>query len=331
MGKLTLQQLPITILDSICDELVQFDTNNATLFAFSRASKWCCDITERRRFESVAVNIPNPHDLSEITVVEEYKETLKRNLALGCVRRLTVRSARTLPDNRSMQPSPCSCPYDKFPDFTANFDENRRRRTIAAHRERQAWQNHDPGRMFDPPHHPRGRPIHAGVHSAKQAWDRKWNTVAQFIGLFVGLQDVVFDADHCMPPVIVSAINDHPAQPRLHILGFWFSTFNYDGRGIRTIGRSGLDVAYSPRLYSVIGASDSLWKNFTIEELRARHLCREAVEDIVIRTAPKLNQLWVDSGHGSNTSHTLQQRNSDFWVVERRAGPFLVLASQRQH
>lgn len=307
MGQLTLQQLPITILDSICDELVQFDTNNATLFAFSGASKWCCDITKRRRFESVAVNIPNPHDLSEITVVEDCEEILKRNLALGYVRTLTVRSARIPPNNRSMSLGRGASIHEKFPEFTANFDENRRRRTIAAHRERQAWQDQDPGRMFDPPHHPRGRPIHKGVHGAKQAWDRKWNPVAQLIGLLVGLQDVVFDADHCMPPVVLSAINDHPAQPRLHILGFWFSTFNYDKRGIRTVSRSDLDVAYSPRLYSLIGATDSLWKNFTLEELRARHSSREAVEDIVIRTAPNLNQLWVEGGHGSNSSHPLQQ------------------------
>lgn len=287
MDQLNLERLPLNILHLLCDELLQLDTNKATLFAFSRVSKRCCESTWRLRFKSITVNIPNPHDLSNIETVTGCMDMLTRNNGFACVQRLTVHSDSPPRSNESRQPRPRHN-RDKHPAFVAELRRQNEERARVGHRDRYISHGPRHDQMFHAPYHSRGTPSYEQVHSDKDKWNEKWEPVAKIITALDRLRDFVFDTDHAMLPVVLTALQRHHAKPRLHMLGFWLPSTSSIQYTSRKLSPEDLDVAFSPCLYSLTCAA----------QLRAQNFTLEAVQDVVIHTAPQLKHLWIHNPSG---------------------------------
>lgn len=268
-----LDKFPLLVLETICAELAQIDTNKATLFAFASVSKDCCYAARKSRFASVTLNINPNFDLDAL--LDEFTDILKQNDAFRCVERLTVRQ-----DPMPYLLHRCGSEYifDKshiqIEHFLARVYYAGNHGLASSHQ------------VLDPTQFRYEKALwkHGSVKLRK--WNDKWKPLSAMLRLLPSLKDLIFDMDQELPPTILATLHTFLPRTNLHMASLRLSSFKLptDAFNVEFVDVDNMNLLSSPSLKSIF-----VHENFKTHD----HFEFDAVKHVALHLAPRLKHLWI--------------------------------------
>lgn len=287
MGRRMLDDLPLDVLERICDYLPYCDGRRRSLFSFSLVSKRSCASATRQRFARMTIITRTREQLQ--SDVARWSAILSLRQSMGYVRRVTVIGYSPL------------FPDESYDDARAEGEEVDGRCEMEGELQlddESGW-CHPPDRFYFPPAQPfpSVRLFGALPSDNRDQQDDIWQAFVQLLKSLHGLVDFIFASPEQLPRGILAALHHGHPQSRLHMPVFDLRSLRYVKESPRPIDDDDLALATSPCLYSVV-AQHSHYCEVNVD------YNYEAVLDMMAKTAPNLKHVWLkEEGHGGSLAY----------------------------
>lgn len=274
----SLESLPLLALELVCEYLAYGDSERRALLAFSLASKRCCAVATRERFERVLFAVRGPQQLKRD--LARYDAVLGKGARSRYVRRVKITGGVSM----SMEEED----RVEAPETEAVED--------ADARDGDSDVEYGEDVFTKPPKSLSGfggsGPQYTQDQKAKQ--NEAWQPLAQFISRLIGLKDFIWVSYNQVPLCILSALHSLP-QSRLHVHTLDFRSLYQPKDQPRDIDPDEYALATSPSLSDV--AAVNMYYDY---EGRVVYN-QEAVLQMVSRVGSKISSVcmcYLDPGDG---------------------------------
>jgi hypothetical protein len=201
-----LENLPLLVLESICEDLATTDFRRRGLFAFSMVSKRCCAVAARERFERIHLAVENGQQLRRLIVswddilrIENRARHVRRVKVTGRMKMESENSSQThLTD--AIQTQVYSDPNDSDPDEDSDADED----AFSAPPRHSSLAGDEPAITLE----------------FKAMSNRVWQPLARFLLRCPGLKHFIWASTHQIPRCILDHLQQQLPSCRLHINTF---------------------------------------------------------------------------------------------------------------
>ena len=232
-----LEQLPLLILQSICEFVDCDGFDRQDLIALALASKTCYEASQRHHFDSIHINVEGPEQL--IVDVKSLQDVLAVGKRCAFVRRLEI-TGRTLghPDE----------PFE-------------------SRRGRRCWQNTVRAQRILTKSERERRSDESCMWKLDYSWptetfpeaDKTWTPLAELVATLTGLRDLMFESPQQIPRCLLDALRQHCPRTRLHMHNFNLRSLSKDPEEPpkRQIYPDEWELVTSPNLHCVAYISNN--------------------------------------------------------------------------
>ena len=260
----TIENLPLTILERICEYLDGGSTTRPSLSAFSLSSRSCCIAATAQRYSQIEVQISDPESLT--------RNLSRCNASLSNGRHRHVRllkiSSYATTETRMMRAA------------TRRPREDLREEESDKWNSRHYFQMHDFCR-------PSEDSLQYGERNIQDPYSDSWVPLSDFVRRLSGLQDLVWTAGSFIPPSVLSVVSQ--IRCRLHIHEFEIPSLIQERDNPQPVSAEDYALCTLPFLSSIVvrvGSFESFGKLNYIEE---------AIMQMASGLAPNLTHLCVIS------------------------------------
>lgn len=235
-----LEKLPLIALDSICGYLAAFDSRRSDLFAFSRASKWCCSVATRHRYERIYLRVTGHSKLQ--SDVRRWIDLLAREGRVRYVRRVKVVGRIPAIEYTGRHDDGQPEAGETLAEDCSHFAE--------ADPEGQVYKDNFLDLPKQPVHHD-GLTEQPETKQAKDLQNQMWEPLAALLCALPALTDLVYACLDQVPPCLLTALHENHPHCRLHVHTFSLRSLFQSKDKLRDIDPDEFLLATSPCLYSL--------------------------------------------------------------------------------
>ena len=196
-----LENLPLPVLELICEYLASCGSKRRSLFAFSLASKFCCLASARQRFKQVSLIIHDREKLHQD--MKRWEEILGIDERIRYLRRVKFLGYMSLSQD-------CKRAWmERIDEDASEKDE------------------HEGEDDFFKPSKNRPDACLRGSECTKpqeeedEARNKEWLPVARLLEQLPNLRDVVYACTHRIPICVLTVLHQHHPITRLHLYAFY--------------------------------------------------------------------------------------------------------------
>jgi hypothetical protein len=289
-----MESLPMLVLETICEYLVQYDAKRQSLHAFALTSKECCAAATRERFSLLVIRASTAEQLRNDT------EALGRFLGYRkkYVRIVKITGATRSNEERLDEANEDEASGDDLIDFLSETaDDTYGRAAIDDEDDPYIIQPH-PRVEFEP------TGWKEGFSPEKRArTDHAWTSVACFISTLT-LKDLVWASTEQVPLCILSTLHKHFPSCRLHVHTFSLRSLYYSADISSGVEESEYLLATSPCLYSIVGP-------YSFSDRSKTYYNSQALLQMISNYSPNLRRVQVyHSLAPSGEIHSIRHRSS---------------------
>ncbi|KAF1959356.1 hypothetical protein CC80DRAFT_533512 [Byssothecium circinans] len=211
-----MENLPLVVLQEICEYVSNFEPKRSSLWALASTSGTCYAATGRERFSRVLLSVGNEEQFEgDLLRLDHLLETQNSRRYIRCLRICAQKVNADDDDGNDGTEDPFSIPPTSRVEFykgevhgTYTPDESRRRRD-------------------------------------------SWEQLARFVS-GLALQDLIWASPAQVPACVLTTLHEHNPNCRLHVQTFCLRSL-HQADGQQNIEDSEYILATSPCLYSIIG------------------------------------------------------------------------------
>ena len=260
----TVENLPLTILERICEYLDDGSTTRPSLLAFSWSSKSCYTAATAQRYSQIQIQISDPESL--IRSLSRWNASLSNGLHRH-VRRLKISSFATT-ETRILRAT------------------TRRPREDLHEEESDKWNSQHYFQMHDFCR-PSEDSLQYGERNIQDPYSDSWVLLSDFVRRLSGLQDLIWTAGSSIPPSILSAISQ--IRCRLHVHDFEIPSLIQERDNPQPVSPEDYALCTFPFLASIVARVGSF------ESFGKLNFIEEAIMQMASGLAPNLTHLCVIS------------------------------------
>ncbi|KAK0742145.1 hypothetical protein B0T21DRAFT_360694 [Apiosordaria backusii] len=223
-----LERLPLHIAQYLLD----FVDDRRSIFAFSLASKFCCQAAAPQRFARLRLTIRDKEKLCRD--LDQLKRVLAVDNRFAHVRRVTLKGF-LLCGNDHIGPNAVDG------RFLANGGWNE----VPQDDDGDSETEDIADLTYFAPDLPRY------TAQRKQEQNEAWQPFADFLGQLPALRDFVYACTHQIPPCVLTALHQHHPKSRLHMHTFSLRSLYQDRDKVHDIDLDEFSLVTSPCLYSI--------------------------------------------------------------------------------